>query len=112
MRVLRWMAIGVTASALLGAGLLAIGYRNARADPVTRSMVVKLPGWPAGAAPVRVLVWSDLHLGNRATDAARLARLVARAAALSGGRDSAHLAYAYAVTGRRGDAERIVQALL
>jgi len=34
------------------------------------------------------------------------------AAELSGGRDSAHLAYAYAVTGRRTDAERIVEALL
>ena len=35
-----------------------------------------------------------------------------RAAELSGVRDSAHLAYAYAVTGARSDAERIVQALL
>jgi TolB-like protein/cytochrome c-type biogenesis protein CcmH/NrfG len=35
-----------------------------------------------------------------------------RAAELSGGRDSAHLAYAYAVTGARAEAERIVQALL
>lgn len=35
-----------------------------------------------------------------------------RASELSGERDSAHLAYAYAVTGARSDAERIVQALL
>lgn len=36
----------------------------------------------------------------------------ARAAALSGARDSAQLAYAYAVTGRRGDAEHVVRTLL
>lgn len=45
-------------------------------------MAVRLPRWPAGAAPVTVLVCSDLHLGNRATDADRLARLVERANAL------------------------------
>lgn len=67
---------------LLAVGVLLIGYRNARADPVVRRMTVKLPGWPAGAAPVRVLLWSDLHLGNLATDARRLDQLVARADAL------------------------------
>jgi TolB-like protein/Flp pilus assembly protein TadD len=35
-----------------------------------------------------------------------------RAAELSGGRDSAHLAYAYAVTGQRAEAEEIVEGLL
>ena len=35
-----------------------------------------------------------------------------RAAELSGERDSAHLAYAYALMGARSDAERIVHALL
>jgi tetratricopeptide (TPR) repeat protein len=35
-----------------------------------------------------------------------------RAAAMSGPRDSAQLAYAYAVTGQRAEAERIVRALL
>ena len=34
------------------------------------------------------------------------------ASELSGGRDSAHLAYAYAVTGARSDAETIVRSLL
>jgi len=35
-----------------------------------------------------------------------------RAAALSGVRDSAHLAYAYAVVGQRAEAERIVRTLV
>ena len=66
---------------LLALALLG-GFAGARADPVARLLAVVLPGWPAGAAPVRVLVWSDLHLGNRATDRGRLMRLVAQANAL------------------------------
>lgn len=62
--------------------LVLVAWREARADPVVRRMTVRLPGWPAGARPVRVLLWSDLHLGNGATGPRRLARLVARANAL------------------------------
>lgn len=68
--------------ALLVLALTDWSFREAQADPVARRMIVRLPRWPAGAAPVRVLVWSDLHLGNRATDAERLARLVGEANAL------------------------------
>lgn len=72
----------ITALSLLGLAVAWIGYRHARADPVVRRMTVKLPRWPAGAPPVTVLLWSDVHLGDRATDPARLTRLVARANAL------------------------------
>lgn len=54
-------------------------FLQARAAPVTRRATVRLPGWPEGARPVRVLLWSDLHLGNRATGPDRLRRLVVRA---------------------------------
>lgn len=57
-------------------------FGQARADPVVRRATIRLPGWPAGARPVRVLVWSDIHLGNSATGPRRLARLVERAGAL------------------------------
>lgn len=69
---------------LLLAPLLAAGwcYANAVADPVVRRASVSLPGWPAGAAPVRVLLWSDLHLGNVATGRARLVDLVEQANAI------------------------------
>ena len=68
---------------LLAAGLmLATAWREARRDPVTQRMTVRLPRWPAGARAVTVLVWSDLHLGNAATDGRRLSRLVDRANAL------------------------------
>jgi hypothetical protein len=61
---------------------LAWCYASAVADPVVRHATIALPRWPAGAGPVRVLLWSDLHLGNKATGRARLERLVARANAL------------------------------
>lgn len=57
-------------------------FIQARADPVTRHATVRLPDWPAGARPVRVLLWSDLHLGNASTGRGRLERLVAQADAL------------------------------
>lgn len=81
-RIMRRAVCLLLVPALLLAVLAAIGYRNALADPVVRRMTVRLPQWPAGAAPVRVLLWSDLHLGDRVTDRARLVRLVAQAAAL------------------------------
>ena len=74
--------LAVLVLVLVLGGLGAWGYRNARADPTVRQMTVKLPHWPRGAAAMTVLVWSDIHLGDRATDTARLARLVARADAL------------------------------
>jgi len=64
----------LTLCAAIAAGLL---YRNARADPVVRRAAVTLPDWPAGAAPVRIALVSDIHAGNLVTDAARVARMVA-----------------------------------
>lgn len=59
------------------------GYRNARADPIVRHARVTLPGWPADAKPVRVVLLSDVHIGNAAMDADRLTRIVAHVNALS-----------------------------
>ncbi|WP_375393123.1 metallophosphoesterase [uncultured Sphingomonas sp.] len=73
----------VTGVLMLGAAVLAgVGYRHARADPVVRRMTVRLPHWPAGAAPVTVALLSDIHLGGPAMDASRLARIVAQVDAL------------------------------
>ena len=110
----RWFRFGCVTKALV-IGLLLIvmlgawGYRNARADPVVRRMTVTLPRWPAGAAPVRVLVWSDLHLGDRATDAGRLARLVDLADALHP--DLIVLAGDHVAGHRRADAGRAAPGL-
>ena len=64
------------------AGLFALGLHNARADPIVRRMTVRLPHWPAGAAPVRVVLLSDIHLGSAAMDVDRLSRIVAQVNAL------------------------------
>lgn len=72
----------LAALAAVGLVVIALAYRSARADPLVRTMAVKLPRWPTGAPPMRVLVWSDLHLGNRATGPERQMRLVAQANAL------------------------------
>ena len=58
------------------------GLHNARADPVVRTTHVALPDWPRGAAPIRAVLISDIHIGNGAMDAARLSRIVAQINAL------------------------------
>lgn len=68
-------------AALVLVATIAIGVRNGRADPVLRTAAIALPDWPRGAAPVRVMLLSDLHYGNWSTDRARLERVVAQVAA-------------------------------
>jgi uncharacterized protein len=72
----------LVAGVLLAATFLLGMVLNARGEPVVRQATIVLPGWPAGAKPVRVVLWSDLHLGNLATDGARLARIVEQVNAL------------------------------
>lgn len=66
----------------IGAVLAGVGYRNALADPVVRRATIALPGWPAGAPPIRVVLASDVHLGSKAMDPPRLARMARIIAAL------------------------------
>lgn len=68
--------------AVLALAALGWCYAQAVSDPVVRRAVIALPDWPVGVPPVRVLLWSDLHLGNAATGQARLARIVEQANAL------------------------------
>ena len=58
------------------------GFHNARADPIVRKTHIALPDWPRGATPVRVVLISDIHIGNMAMDGARLSRIVAQINAL------------------------------
>jgi len=75
---MRWWHVP-TLIVAAGASLLALMFANACADPVVRQGQVVVRGGPSGAPPIRVLVWSDLHLGNLVTDRSRLAALVASA---------------------------------
>lgn len=61
---------------LAGLGLLAWSYRTAIADPVVREADVALAGWPAGQAPVRALLISDLHVAGPDMPPSRLADIV------------------------------------
>ena len=58
------------------------GLHNARADPIVRKTRIALPDWPRGAAPIRVALISDIHIGNASMDSSRLSRLVAQINAL------------------------------
>lgn len=57
-------------------------FLEARRDPVVRRATIALPRWPAGQAPVRVVLLSDIHIGSPVSDAARLRRIVAQINAL------------------------------
>jgi len=73
---------------VLGAALVvmlllsAIGYREARRDPVVRHHAMALENWPAGAPPVRVLLMSDIHVAWPDMPPARVQRIVGQINAL------------------------------
>jgi predicted MPP superfamily phosphohydrolase len=75
----RWIAAIVLAAA---AALVALGYRNARADPIVRRATIALPDWPAGGPPVTVALLADIHIESATMDARRLDRIVAQVNAL------------------------------
>ncbi|CUS46094.1 MAG: metallophosphoesterase [Pseudomonadota bacterium] len=64
-------------------GVMLLAFISARADPIVRRADVALPGWPAGAAPVRVVLVSDVHIGSAAMTPDRLTRIVGQINALS-----------------------------
>jgi predicted MPP superfamily phosphohydrolase len=80
MRLVRRLLLGLLP---LGLALLALGYFTATSDPVVRRASFSLPGWPAGARPVKVLLISDIHVSGPDMPPSRLARLVGRMNALS-----------------------------
>jgi predicted MPP superfamily phosphohydrolase len=66
----------------IGLALLGWCYWTAIADPIVREANVALPGWPAGASPMRALLMSDLHVAGPDMPPERLARIVEQANAL------------------------------
>lgn len=68
--------------AAFGLSLAAFAYWTAIRDPIVRETDVVLPGWPAGASPVRALLLTDLHVAGPDMPPARLARIVEQANAL------------------------------
>ena len=62
--------------------LLAAGYRNATADPLVRRLTLVVPGYPKTAVPVRVLLFSDVHVHGPDMPPSRVARIVEQINAL------------------------------
>jgi predicted MPP superfamily phosphohydrolase len=73
-RSLAWVAL----AALL---VCLYGFFEAKRDPVIKQGRMDLADWPRGAPPVRMLLLSDIHLGNSTMDTARLDRIVDQAMA-------------------------------
>ena len=78
-RMVRRYLLGLCAfffATLLGA------YLASLVDPVERHAAIGLPDWPGRAAPVRVVLLSDIHLGNASMGGARLYGIIDQVAAL------------------------------
>jgi predicted MPP superfamily phosphohydrolase len=71
----RLITLGAAVVVLSGL-VIAVGLREAIAEPEIRRLEVALPGWPAGQRSLTVALLSDVHLGNRAMDARRLNSIV------------------------------------
>lgn len=69
--------------AVLGLAVIGYGYWVAASDPVVRRTSVALADWPVGAAPVKVLLISDIHITGPEMPPERLARIVGQINALS-----------------------------
>lgn len=74
-RIFKWLVGLALLVAAAGAGTWLYAKHEARADPVLRRLRVNVTGWPEGAKPVTVALISDIHIGSRAMDTARLARI-------------------------------------
>jgi len=53
-------------------------YLNILADPIVRRATIAMPGWPAGARPLRVALVSDVHVQGPDMPPERVERLVAQ----------------------------------
>lgn len=65
-----------------GLALMGYSFAEARSEPVVRRAAIALPDWPVGAAPIRAVLLSDVHMGTAAMNGARLTRIVGQINAL------------------------------
>jgi predicted MPP superfamily phosphohydrolase len=69
------LTVGIVA-ALVGVALAAVGYRNATAAPMVRRLLLTVPNYPANVPPVRIALFSDLHVHGPDMPPRRLAKIV------------------------------------
>ncbi|MDG6079338.1 phosphohydrolase [Erythrobacter litoralis] len=79
----RNLGLALLAALALGIGLLALGYSNARADPIVRKAYVPVSDWPDGVPPLRVLALSDVHVSGPDMPPERVVRIAERLNRLS-----------------------------
>ncbi|WP_420383353.1 metallophosphoesterase [Novosphingobium sp.] len=68
----------VLAVILLFVFLVVEGWHEAQSDPIVRRVTIAMRGVPAGTRPLRVVLISDIHVGNHAMSAARFDRIIAQ----------------------------------
>ena len=76
-RTRRSRALRRAAVLLLCLAFLAWGYANATRPPLVRSASVKLPDFPTGAPPLRLVLLADTHIQSPDTPPSRVERIVA-----------------------------------
>lgn len=79
----RRLGFALLVAILVGILALALGYSNARADPIVREAYVPVAGWPEDEAPFRVLALSDVHVAGPDMPPARVGRIARELNALS-----------------------------
>jgi predicted MPP superfamily phosphohydrolase len=72
-RVLLFVLAALLISSIVAVG---VGYKNATATPVLRQLHLTVPNYPPSAAPVRIVLFSDVHVHGPDMPPARLSRIV------------------------------------
>jgi uncharacterized protein len=62
--------------------IIVVGYKNAIADPIVRRLTVTMDRFPADAAPVRIVLFSDVHVHGPDMPPSRVRRIVGQINAL------------------------------
>lgn len=75
------LALAIALASVLAA-VVVQGYRNATSNPVVRQTTLRMPDFPAGAAPITLVLVSDLHVHGPDMPPSRLDSLVGRIDAL------------------------------
>lgn len=71
-----FLAFAVAALFVAGTAFCIIGYRNATAAPLVRSLSLHVPGYPVDARPTRIVFFSDLHAHGPDMPPSRIRRIV------------------------------------
>lgn len=81
--MIRRLGLAALVAVLAGLLVLALGYSNARADPIVRKAYVPVASWPEGEAPLRVLALSDVHVAGPDMPPSRVDHIARQLNALS-----------------------------